>query len=384
MARSDGGYNLWPTEVVPSDELVGRGALLSRIEGELAAGRSVLLAAPRREGKSSIAREALRRLRADDRYITAELDFFRMSSKRQCADEMVRQLLEGSKSFGSRVKRLAAAAKEGMSAIQPHITVAELELGLRFGPRDVDEDEAFRNALQLPERLAEKEDRRVVVLMDEFQDAGKNLGSDVYRIMRSYFQEQPRTKHLFAGSHQSLLRALFNKGNAALLRYATEVPITPVPTGDWVSYIVRKFRGIDVTCSLVLARQLVNFTGGHPADTMAACAQLTSVLREQSEDVVTADLLEAAMARTRVELRLIFDEIWSELGLIVNARLIAQRLAFGQPLSTGLRGPKASRALTVLRDKGLVERRERGWEYHEPLFHAYVKDLTAQPTPVHP
>ncbi|HLQ34350.1 MAG TPA: hypothetical protein VK457_16820, partial [Chloroflexota bacterium] len=202
---------------------------------------------------------------------------------------------------------------------------------------------------------------------------------DVYRVMRSYFQEQPRTKQLFAGSHQSLLRALFTRGNAPLLRYAVEVPLPAIQEQEWVDYIVAKFETIGVSCSRVLAAELVRTTGGHPADTMALCAQLTSILREQSIEEVTADILAAAIGRTRLSLRLIFDEIWSELGSTVNARLVAQRIAFGRPLSTGLKGAQASRALAVLADKGLIERVEGRWSFREPLFLVYVKDLTPRP-----
>lgn len=221
--------------------------------------------------------------------MTASLDFFRLTTKRQCADDLVRQLLEASGSFGSRLRRLTTAASDRLPGFEPHFKIAEIELGVRLSPRDVGDEEAFRNALQLPEKLAGKADRRVVVLMDEFQDAGKNLGQDVYRVMRSYFQEQPRTKQLFAGSNESLLRALFGKGNAALLRYATEVPLPPIGRADWTQYIARKFDSIKVVCSAVLAGQLVDATGGHPADTMAACSQLTTVLREVSATEVTAD-----------------------------------------------------------------------------------------------
>jgi DNA-binding transcriptional ArsR family regulator len=369
-------YNLWPAEVVPGEELVGRAGVIADICRELTGGRSVLLAAPRREGKSSVAREVLRQLAEDDLYLTASLDFFRLTSKRQCADELVRQLLEGSKTLSSRLRRLVGAAGERISTFEPHLKLAEIEFGFRFNPRDVDDEEAFRNALQLPEKLAQKEDRRVVILMDEFQEAGKNLGRDVYRVMRSYFQEQPRTKHLFAGSHQSLLRALFASASAPLLRYAVEVPLPPVPAEAWVDYITRKFASIEVACSRVIAGELVRATGGHPADTMALCAQLTSLLRADSAGEITAELLAAALARTRVALRLMFDEIWSELGETAHARLLAQRIAFGVPLSTGLRGPQAERALAVMADKGLIEREGRRWRFRQPLFRDYVEDLS--------
>jgi hypothetical protein len=212
--------------------------------------------------------------------------------------------------------------------------------------------------------------------MDEFQEAGKNLGQDAYRVMRSYFQEQPRVKHLFAGSQQSLMRALFGRSNAALLRYALEVPLRPVPGDAWVDYIVRKFNSIGVSCSRIMAAELVRATGGHPADTMALCAHLTSVLREQSGDQVTPELVVAAVDRTRRSLRLIFDEIWSELGEAAHARLVAQRVAFGRPMHSGLHSQQAARALAFLADKGLIARTEGRWAFREPLFERYVQDLT--------
>jgi len=369
-------YDLWPTELVPADELVGREGVVSEIHRELTGGRSVLLTAPRREGKSSIAREVLRRLAEDDLYLTASLDFFRVTTKRQCADELVRQILEGSTSLASRLKRLVGATAERITGFEPHLKLAEIEFGFRLHPQEADEEEAFRNALQLPQKLAEKEDRRVVVLMDEFQEAGKNLGQDAYRVMRSYFQEQPRVKHLFAGSQQSLMRALFGRSNAALLRYALEVPLRPVPGDAWVDYIVRKFNSIGVSCSRIMAAELVRATGGHPADTMALCAHLTSVLREQSGDQVTPELVVAAVDRTRRSLRLIFDEIWSELGEAAHARLVAQRVAFGRPMHSGLHSQQAARALAFLADKGLIARTEGRWAFREPLFERYVQDLT--------
>src|SRR5581483_7611022 len=246
----------------------------------------------------SIAREVLRQLAEDHGWLTDSLDFFRLTSKRECADELVRQLLESSHSLSSRVKRFAGAAKGVMSGLEPHFTIAEMEFGLHFGPRQVDEEHAFRTQLQLPEKLAEEEGKHVLVFMEEFQDAGKNLGPNVYKVMRSYFQEQPNTKHLFAGSHQSVIRALFGRGNAALLRYATEVPLEAIPASEWVDYIVRKFEQIEVSCSPILASQLVEATGGHPADTMVACDQLTTTLREHSSKEVTADSLAFAMTRT--------------------------------------------------------------------------------------
>src|SRR5579862_1217715 len=236
----------WPIELVPALELVGREPLLAEIRDNLRAGRSVSLLAPRRLGKTSVALEALRRAQ-EDGAIVAHLDHFRIESKRQFADDLIRQLIGNSHSLSERLKQVGHGLRRIVAEVHPYWTVAETEFGLN--PSTSDEDDLFRRALELPEVLATREKRPCVIFLDEFQDAPRGLGPNVYAIMRSYFQEQPRTKHIFAGSQETILRALFTKPNAPLLRYAVEVPFSDVAPQDWRDYIVRKFAEASINCS---------------------------------------------------------------------------------------------------------------------------------------
>ena len=371
----EGAYDVWPAaEVVGSGDLVGREDIIDAIATRLA-GRSVLLAAPRRVGKTCVARETLRRLSAKG-YLTASVDFFRISSKRDFAEVLTKQLLEASHSLRSRLRRLASTVTRAANSVQPHITLAETEFGIRLGAKDEDENHLFQQALQLPEQLAEREDRHVAILMDEFQEADRNLGPDVYRIMRSYFQEQHRTQQLFAGSRASLLRKLFTAPRAALLRYATEVPLPWPSFDDWETYIRSKYASAGISCSASVARAIVTTTAGHPADTMELCQQLHSATQQASLQELDTDLLAVAERRAEGALRPVFDEIWEDLGSTRYSRRLAQRVAQGlPPYGDELHSQLTVDALNALMDKGVLEHVGRHYRFPEPLFEHYVTSM---------
>src|SRR5438477_5496378 len=138
---------LWPTTVVPTDDLVGREVIVSELIARLRSGRSVILAGPRRVGKTSVADEALRQL-DEAGVVTASLDFFSITSKRELADTLARQLLAHSHGRGARLRELATALGRAAQRVEPHVNLAETELGISL--REKDEDALLRNALQIP------------------------------------------------------------------------------------------------------------------------------------------------------------------------------------------------------------------------------------------
>ncbi|MBV8084145.1 MAG: ATP-binding protein [Chloroflexi bacterium] len=362
------------SELAGGNELVGREGIVADICWRLS-GRSVLLAAPRRVGKTSVAREVLRRLEKDG-YLTASLDFFRLTSQRDCAERLIKQLLESSHSLRTRVRRFGRAVGTLAGNVQPFWRVAEMEFGINLGSKDEDENRLFQQALELPETLAKREKRKVVVLMDEFQEADRSLGPQVYRIMRSYFQEQPNTHQLFAGSRASLLRKLFTSPKAALLRYAVEAPLPWPGPEDWVPYIRRKFRGARLDCSQALAEDLVQTTGGHPADTMEVCLQLHIAAHQLHATTLTPDLLRAGVDRAEQALKPVFDEIWDDLRDTRYARRLAQRIVEGlPPRSRELPSSVSGDAIDALLDKGVILREGRGYRFPEPLFERYVRRM---------
>ena len=84
-------------------------------------------------------------------------------------------------------------------------------------------------AAEATERLGARDGRRVVVLLDEFQEVERLRGSDLMKRPRVQFQRQPHVSYLFLGSRPSLMWALFTTSAAAFYRFAVPAELPTMP-----------------------------------------------------------------------------------------------------------------------------------------------------------
>ena len=121
------------------------------------------------------------------------------------------------------------------------VKIEDLELNIGFPKKEMDDETLLEFAFNLPELLAERDGKRMVMVFDEFQDAGQIGGLDIYKVMRSHFQHQKKVSYLFLGSKESMMQSLFAGKKHAFYRFATVLPIQQILEEDWMSYITRKF-----------------------------------------------------------------------------------------------------------------------------------------------
>src|SRR5438132_1147622 len=170
---------------VPSSDLVGRETYIRRIAERLEDGQHVLLAGPRRIGKTSLILEVLRRLRRRGAF-TAYVDCLGATDVRGLGEQLVDALLanvSGVERSFEQAKAIAAGMRPTMKVRYEHV---ELALDLA---REKNAQRFFEGALDLPRTMAARAGKRVVVVFDEFQAAGR-LGPRVFDVMRARFQAQ--------------------------------------------------------------------------------------------------------------------------------------------------------------------------------------------------
>ena len=177
---------------VPGADLVGRETYIRRIGERLNDGNHVLLAGPRRIGKTSIILEVLRRLRRRGAY-TAYVDCLGATDVRGLGERLADALLEnvsGAERSFEQAKAIAAGMRPTVKVKYEHV---ELALDLA---REKNAQRFFEGALDLPRVLAARSGKRVVVVFDEFQAAGR-LGPRVFDVMRARFQAQRGVAYAF-------------------------------------------------------------------------------------------------------------------------------------------------------------------------------------------
>ncbi len=370
---------------MPAADLVGREPYIRRVAERLSDGNHLLIAGPRRIGKTSIILEVLRRLRRRGAS-TAYVDCLGATDTRGLGERLADAVLENL----SGVERSFEQAKAIAAGLRPTVKVRyeHVELALQLA-RETNAQRFFEGALDLPRAVAARSGKRVVVAFDEFQAAG-HLGPRVFDVMRTRFQAQRGVAYGFLGSEEGILEQLFSEKGHAFYRFALPLDLADagghhfgIDPDDWLTYLRAKFAAKRLTIDDASVDRLLDASGGHPQDTMQACANLYYLMKEAGLRAVTPDLLAVAYEQALRELERPFALHWSELGKQKYLQAVAKRVAQGAVLyASEPRGdaavprPEVTRALEALRARGLVTRLGRGkYEFVEPMFGEYVRRL---------
>ena len=377
---------------VPARDLVGRETYMRRLVERLGDGNHVIVAGPRRIGKTSIILEVLRRLRRRGA-LTGYVDCLGATDIRGLGERVVDAVLENV----SGVERSFEQAKAIAAGMRPSVKVKyeHIELALQLA-RETNAQRFFEGALDLPRTLAARTGKRVVVAFDEFQAAGR-LGPRVFDVMRTRFQAQKGVAYAFLGSEEGILEQLFSEKGRAFYRFAVPIDLAEagghrfgIAPDDWLSYLREKFAEKKIVIDDTSVDRLLDATGGHPQDTMQVCAALYYLMRDAAQRVVTADLLAIAYEQALRELERPFALHWSELGKQKYLQLVATRVAQGAVLfasetTPAVPRPEVLRALESLTARGLVTRLGRGrYEFVEPMFGEYVRRVAGNEAAIVP
>jgi len=368
--------------------MIGRADDVDHVASALLGGANIVLAGPRRTGKTTVADAALEVCRADGAYVAAA-DLFDLVD----AIELAQALTIGLLSNRPILKRALTEARDtgrGLLAALRQAAVVRarqdlgdgvdvvFEVGLdRQGPTA---RERLRVALELGERLAGQDGRRVVIFIDEFQEivgSDKRFGDpdQVTRLLRAIFQRSPHVSVLFAGSIEHLMRDLFAPSDRALSQFGAFHDLAPITTTQWRTGIRARLAADDTTITDDALDRLVALGEGHPRATMLlaqhAHAGAVEELRHEIDHALVVQALDRALRQERLrhEQQL---ELIRTLGR--HAERMAIRVAAGAELYADLKPQQASRGLDALHDRGLITRGDRQgeWTVIDPLLRSYL------------
>jgi hypothetical protein len=349
--------------------LVGRDKEASALRSWARAGRSVVLVAPRRFGKTSL----LNRVQADaeriDRMPVILVDLYELASM---SDLVIRLERAWARHVPGRLRNRLAKVLAGT------------ELGLNvmgtgFQMRLADRPQtpplpALHALLALPDQLVGKGGRALIVF-DEFQSIGAVDGAE--GLVRTYVQAQRDTaSYVFCGSQPSMMARIFGDQGRPFYAQAQRFELGRLDVGVLTSWVSDVFDKTGRTDSAPAVAALMDRAEGHPQRSMLLAHLLWQRVQpgtapaDDITDVVIADALAAVSA-----------EIVAMLDVLPTSekktlRAIAE---YGTPLSSralrDLNLPKTSAqsASASLLDRALVERAPDGWRIIDPLTARWLR-----------
>lgn len=389
-ARRLPSADLFPSDrPLPASQMIGRADDVREIATALEQGINLIVAGPRRTGKTSVCDAALTRARGRGSYVAA-VDLFRLADAGELAEALVAAVVANRSKVHRAVRRarrvgrtaLTAAQAAGVMRLRDEMGEA-IEIVLTPGIAQQDPQRYLDLALRLPDRIAQADGRRVIVFFDEFQEVAgpRHPYGDpdaLTKRMRAVFQRSDHVSYLFAGSLEHVMRDLFAPESRAFSGFGSFRTLRAIEPDSWRDGLRERFEADGCTIGEEALNRLVELGEGHPRATMliAQQAHLASVLSAtRTIDGALVEVgLQAALQGDEAALEETVARVRGQHRL---AMTMARRVAAGERLHTGIHPGEGDRALKALRDAGVIERRGRGrWVVLNPLLRRHLLNYT--------
>ncbi|MGZ6633643.1 MAG: ATP-binding protein [Solirubrobacteraceae bacterium] len=389
--RRIGSAVLFPTDhPLDPGTMIGRSVDVDRIAMALVGGGNVVLAGPRRTGKTTVADAALVACQSDSAYV-AKADLFECADACELAHVITLELLANRPLLRRAIRDAVDAGKSVLEALRPAATIRarqdlgeEIEFPLDLARAEQDPAKALDTALRLAQRLAARDKRRVVVFFYEFQDIGTSrLGNadTITRNMRAVFQRSPDVSVLFAGSIEHLMKDLFAPSERALSQFGSFHELTEITGQEWGDGIRERLQRDRTSITEDALSRLVELGEGHPRATMLIAQQAHAQALEELSRKIDHAAVVAALDRAMSSEQLRHQQQLERIRVAARfAERMAIRVAADAELYRNLKPQQASRALNALRDIGVVERAGQGrWYVSDPLLRRYLAQRRVEP-----
>jgi uncharacterized protein len=381
--------DLFPTDSpIPASQMIGRDDDVKEIATALVNGTNLIVAGPRRTGKTSVCEAALGRAQRRGCY-TARLDLFRIADAAELAEALALAVIANRSPVRRIVRRARELGRTALSAAQAAAMLKlkgqlgeAVELALTPGWAAQDPQRALELALDLPEKVARADGRRLILFFDEFQELAsprRPYGDPdlVTKRMRAAFQRSTSVSYLFAGSIEHVMRDLFAPGQRAFSGFGGFHALRAIALDDWRQGLIERFLADDCTIEAAALERIVELGGRHPRATMRIAQQTHLVSIQLDRQDIDLDLVELGYnAALDSDIPTMEQTVEQIRQLHKNALQVARAIAAGDPIPRRLPPAIRDRVLKLLLRAGVVEHVSRGdWRIVNPLFSVYLRRL---------
>jgi uncharacterized protein len=283
------------------EDIIDRDAETHELLRHVVGGHFVRLFAPRKYGKTSLLKRALRDGEEQQGLIPVLVDLYRVSSVTDVTVRFERAYSRHLKgALRSKIEEFLQKTGIGLSLGAYGIS-AKLQLDPKADPLP-----ALHALLDLPLRLEESGGYRAFIALDEFQDVDKV--PDLDGLIRSHIQYQGEVaSYVFAGSEPGLMKQLFENKDRPLYGSAVPMRLQRLADEDIAAYVAERFKESDRGVGDAL-NPLLASAKGHPQRAMLLAHRLWAEVGKG--ETATLDHWRAAHAAALTELNPEFDAQW--------------------------------------------------------------------------
>jgi hypothetical protein len=320
-------------EVVPAAAFVDRVDELDRLVRDLTSGQKVFLISPRRYGKSSLIRQALRAAGRGGA-LTAEITVSSYSSYLAFLEGYTRALL----TMQTGWEKARTWLRDAIGAARPEVRLEAdssgvMGIAVKFPTVRTDRDisRLAADVFALPGRLSELRARNLVIALDEFQAINGFNGGSVEHTVRGAVQHQRSVGYVFAGSEPSLMERMLGP-KRPFYKAGPVMRLEKIPPDLFAPFIESRFSKTAIKPDPGVGMAIVDLAGNMPYDVQRLAHESWDDVRAAGKRRVGVDDLHHTLHRLLAEQETMFEAVWQRLTLAQRATLRAVVLADGREL----------------------------------------------------
>lgn len=231
---------------VSGDNFTDRIKETQRLKINFENGQNVILISPRRMGKTSLVRRVQELVDATI-VQTVYIDIYDCRTEYDFYNKFATAIM---KQTANKIDLALENIKQFLVRLTPKISfspdsTSDYALSLGITPKEYSPEEI----LQLPELIAQKIGKHIVICIDEFQQVGEWTNSlTIQKRMRGVWQHQQHVSYCLFGSKQHMMTNLFQNKRMPFYQFGEPNYLKPIPTEDWIPFIQNKFseRGLEI------------------------------------------------------------------------------------------------------------------------------------------
>lgn len=224
---------------VEGDFFTDREVESKRLEANFKGGISTFLLSHRRWGKTSLIKKVMKQVQSEELKVVF-VDVFKCKSPIEFAETVASAVLSQTatkaEEFIENAKAFLGRINFGVNLSPDPMSSFDIRLGL------VDDKSDISNALNIPERIAQKKNIKILICIDEFQQIGEFPDTlSFQKELRTIWQHQKDVTYCLLGSKKHMMEKLFDTPEKAFFKFGDIIYLKTIPLDYWQSYVSRKF-----------------------------------------------------------------------------------------------------------------------------------------------
>ena len=365
-------------ETVSGDNFCDRVPEMKELVSDIKNGQNVIIFSPRRYGKTSLIKQALRKVKAQG-ILTFYIDLYPAINKGKFIEIYAGAISAG---ISGGALQVVKKIKEYLPRIIPKVVMDDQSFHLEFEfDRTGSISPNIDDLLCAVNKEAERQNKSAVVVFDEFQEIADFDDDEIERKMRSVFQNHRNVSYIFMGSKTHLMRDIFNNPNRPFYKSGKHFPLGRIDREELGLFAKRKFSGQDIVIGNNELNRILNSTECHPYYFQMLCNVLWEICMD-SRVVTEADIHRALDILISRESS-VYIAMWEELTIkqknlmVALAKEESPEVFSKKFLETYGLGPSSSiqKALKKLLKRELIQQENGSYSVYDLFLRKWIRRI---------